>query len=136
MAQISYNALALITPDCNITLADAEIKLVQFFNRDSTKPSMSLSRDDNRLRLTFDGWSLYIYLATEPSVLQESQEMANRFGQNHPDKAMIATCNSRLEISSDADENMDHFNDYVLSIEQLSKIPGIFLLEMANLEFV
>ncbi|GBE92961.1 hypothetical protein [Nostoc cycadae] len=136
MSQIFYNALALIAPDCDITLPNAEVKFVQFFNRDPIKPSMSVSQGENRLKLTFGGWSLYIYLDTEPSVLQESQEMANHFGQNHPDKAIIATCNSLLEISSDADENMNHFNDYVLSIEQLSKIPGIFLLDMASLEFV
>ncbi|MBE9208056.1 hypothetical protein IQ244_16295 [Nostoc sp. LEGE 06077] len=133
---MSYNALALIAPDCGITLQDAEIKLVNFFNHDPTKPSMSVSHGENRLTLSFDRWALYIYLDMEPSVLQESQEMANRFGQHHPDKEIIATCNSRLEISSDTDENMDHFNDYVLSIEQLGKIPGIFVLEMAGLEFI
>lgn len=119
-----------------MSLQDVEVTLLRFFSKYPTQPGVSTLRCENRLVLTFGNWSLYMYLQSEPHVLEESQEIANIFGRNHPDRAVIATCDSRFEISCDLDKRMDHFNDYILTLEQLSSISGVFVFEDASQEFV
>lgn len=133
---MSYQALILIAPGYQVSLKDVEMKLVNFFKNNSSQQSMRTQYRENKLILTFDDWSLYINLDSEAYVLQESLEMANIFGQNHPERAIIATCDSRFEINSDSDESMDHFNDYVLVLEQLCSIPKAFAFDNASQDFM
>jgi hypothetical protein len=133
---MSYTASVLLAPGSHVSLQDAELKLLNFFRKKTTQPTVSTQHRENKLVLTFGDWSLYIYLNSEPHVLRESQEMAELFGKNHPHKAIIATCDSRFEISCDPDKSMDHFNNYILTLEQLSSISGVFVFEDASQEFM
>ena len=69
-----------------------------------------------------------IYIA-QPYVLEESQEIATRFGKNRPDKDMIAKCNRRITTASNPDPNMDYFNDYVLVLQVFEKIPNSYIFD-------
>ncbi|WP_050046165.1 hypothetical protein [Scytonema millei] len=131
-----YKASVLLALGDRRSLQDAEMKLVRFFTHKLAERSVSTLFFENRLAVTFDNWSLYIYLNSEPEVLKESQEIASTFAHNHPDRAVIATCKSRFEISSDSDPSMAHFNDYILVVEQLSELPGAFVFEHATQEFM
>lgn len=131
-----YKASVLLAPGYHVSLEDAEVKLLEFFSNDSAQRAVSTWRRENKMLFTLDNWSLSICLQSGLKVFKESQEMADTFGQNHPDRAVIATCYSRFEISCDPDESMAHFNDYILALEQLSSIPGAFVFEDASQEIV
>jgi len=131
-----YKAFILIAPGYHVSLKDVEMKLVNFFNNNSSQQTMSTLYRENKLILTLDDWSLYVNFNSEPYILQESLEMANTFGQNHPERAIIATCDSRFEINSDSDESMAHFNDYVLALELLSSISRVFAFDNSSQDFV
>lgn len=133
---MSYTASVLLAPGTHISLQDAKVKLLNFFSNDRAQYPVSTEHNDNRLVLTLGNWSLYIHLNSGPQVLQESQEMAEAFGQNHSNRAVIATCDSRLEITCTPDKNMEHFNNYILALEHLSSISGVFVFEDATQEFV
>ena len=133
---MSYTASVLLAPSSNISLQNAEVKLLEFFSNERTQDPVNIQIRENKLVLTFNSWSLYIHLQSEPDVLEESKEMANIFGQNHPDVSVIATCTTRFVISCDPDESIDHFNDYILTLEQLSSIPGAFVFDNASQEFI
>lgn len=125
-----YQSFALISPQSNFSW-DA---LDREFRR--RLAGMRIVRSGTRLRLGDGAWELKFVLNNAPAVLQESQEIAQRFGQGRPDRDVIATCATRLEISGDADPRMDHCNDYILATECLKAFTGVFLFDTAGQDWM
>ncbi len=76
----------------------------------------------NRLHLFFDEWRLVVCLEDYPWVEEECRGIVEDFP--FPDSsqaAELARCRSRLTVwSEDPDPDMDHFNDWLLSVECLT----------------
>src|SRR5205085_974440 len=85
--------------------------------------------EPNRLQLFFGGWRLMLAFEAFPWVEAESRELLA--DHPYPDRdqvAELARCRTRLTVwSEDPDPDMDHFNDWLLSIECLTdRFHGLF----------
>jgi len=127
---MGYNALVLLPTETATPLDQAEQRLRAFFNDAPAQPLRpEIVRHESMLHLLFRTWSLSIYLRADPHVLTEAQEITEILLPNYPDLAYVATYGVRLEISTDLDSTMEHFNDYLLTLEQLGGLPGAMLFD-------
>src|SRR6266508_2668166 len=127
---MGYNALVLLPTDTATPLDQAEQRLWAFFNDMRARPfTPELVHHENMLHLLFSTWSLSIDLMADPYVLTEAQESMAILLPNYPELAYVATYVIRLEITTDLDPTMEHFNDYLLTLEQLAGIPGAVLFD-------
>jgi hypothetical protein len=127
---MGYSALVLLPTDTATPLDQAEQRLRAFFNDAPARPCVpDIVRHQSALQLLFCTWSLSIGLAADPHILREAQEITALLLPSYPDLAYVATYAMRLEITTDLDPMMEHFNDYLLTLEQLAGIPGAVLLD-------
>ncbi len=77
----------------------------------------------------WDNWSLSAYLSAEPFVAEESQEMAARH-DDEPPWDQIGRCKRRIELWSDDDPEMAHFNTYLFVLAEIrQRFPGAILVD-------
>ncbi len=115
-----YELTVLIPPDSDFTLATAAACLAGSARLPSVRGEHAAA---NRLRLTFGGWSLIICHEAYPWVEEESRELVQSYEhRDGPREAeLLARCKTRLAVwSEDPDPAMDHFNDWLLSVECLT----------------
>jgi hypothetical protein len=115
---MSYQALIMLPPDSGASLNAAYARLRSSGSFDST--SLTLASTPNSIELTSGRWHLVIGLASGPHVLEESREIAQRYGAARSDQTLLASSDTRFELESDADPEMEHFNDYVHMVEHLT----------------
>ena len=141
---IRYDALVLLANEGDFSEAWLEVFLTAFVNNRAKfmtiKPSARrlVTVDEGAYRMTSiyslmwdDGWRMHFYLRDDPTIAIESTEMAERCAKDHPDRAIIATCRRRVEIHSD-DDDMNHFNDFVIIQEAFCKVPQAYVWEAAG----
>ena len=127
---MGYSALVLLPTDTATPLDQATQRLLAFFTHAPARPVVpDVVHQEGRLHLTFSTWSLSIDLATDRHVLTEAQEISAMLLPSYPDLAHVASYAIRLEITTDPDPLMEHFNDYLLTLEQLASIPGAVLFD-------
>ena len=90
---------------------------------------------EKALVVRFGDWSVTIHLNRKEHVAVEAREQAEALAKNRPDKEEIAGCGVRLEVVTDDDEDMDHFNDYLILVEKLGELDGAKVLDLALGEF-
>lgn len=81
--------------------------------------------------ITRDDWRLYIALETEPHVLIESAEVAAALVKDQTITTLISQCSQRITIFGDPDPTMTYFNTYILTLEVLDTIEGLYIFENA-----
>jgi hypothetical protein len=125
-----YECFALIAPQSNFSWdgLDREFR--------KRLAGLHIVRSGTRLKLGDGAWELKLLMNDAPAVLQESQEMARRFGEGRADRDVIATCATRLEIQGGADPRMNHCNDYILALECLEVFTGVFLFDANGQEWI
>jgi hypothetical protein len=111
----TYSALAYLTDESDFAVPAAAERL-------ASRPSLSGVRmqviSERELHLLFDGWRLRIAVEDGDHVAEEAREAA----EADPDYEGAARCRRRASIwSEDSDPDMDHFNDYVLTVEALAR---------------
>jgi hypothetical protein len=118
--------MVLIPPHQTITFTDIAAQLQAHLAK--RNPAAQCSLEGAKITILLDGeYRLRIYWETAPHVLVESQELAAKF--EHPQKAIMATCDRRLTTVGDADPNMNYFNDYVYVLEVLEDLPHVFVYD-------
>jgi hypothetical protein len=145
---IKYNALVLLASIGNFSDTWLQEFLTQFVNKrarsETIKPSIKRFVSGTEDAPTFiniytltwsDGWNMHFYLTSEPHVLVESTKLAEDFAKEHSDQAIIAACAQRIEISSNTDDDMLHFNDFVYIQEAFCKVPHAYVWEAATEAF-
>lgn len=65
------------------------------------------------------GWKTFLNLNSESFVNEESKEIAEHTGADHARKAVLNNSLSRIEITTDGDPEMQHFNDHILLLQYL-----------------
>jgi hypothetical protein len=81
--------------------------------------------EGNRVEFKWGDWSLRVYFEFGPDVLAESAEIVAALGSQRADRAMLRTCDRRITIASDSDNNLDHFNDFLFLLQDLEeRLPG------------
>jgi hypothetical protein len=136
MSPYSYKAMALLPPSVVLSMPELAERLSKTFG------AVELSADQTKIAKTIQNpanpeetWSFRLYLENKPHVIFESREMADKFAQNRPDKAVIVSCDRRLFLGCDPDPNMDFFNDYVIIVQILDEIEGAIVFDPNNGKF-
>ncbi|PQO26639.1 hypothetical protein [Blastopirellula marina] len=87
------------------------------------------------LELQKGDWSIAVSYESGDIVAEESQEIARLYAEFRPDRDEIAACRQRIDVVTTADPEMEHFNDFVLLLERLEKLPGAVLFDPENETF-
>lgn len=131
---MAYEALILLPSDSDVSIEQIHQIFETYY---SSKPNdVTFNVKESRLIITIDNWDFRIDLNSEPHVIEESKDLANLFAEGRADKDKIALSGIRLEISTDDDDEMDFFNYYVESLEQLEKLKGSKVWESAQQAFI
>jgi hypothetical protein len=131
---MAYEAFVLLPSDSDVSIE----KIHQIFKTyySSKSNDVTFNVKESKLTITIDNWNFRIDLNSEPYVIEESKDLADLFAKNRLDKNEIASSGIRLEISTDDDDEMDFFNYYVESLEQLEKLKGSKVWESAQQAFI
>jgi hypothetical protein len=79
----------------------------------------------NVLVLRSNGWTLRVAWDDASYVLEESVDMA-QFAVGEEEKAAMASCARRITTGGDDDPGAIYFNVYVMALEVLDAIPGLY----------
>jgi hypothetical protein len=131
---MAYELIALLTDKAAVTLGQLSHELRQKFSSDPQ--AEILLQDEANLVVRWTEWAFRIAYEADPNVLEESREIAERYGASRPDESLLAACRRRITVMGDADPNMDHFNDYLFIEEVLMKLPGVILFDPQEKAFI
>jgi hypothetical protein len=126
----TYSAVAFISDESDFTIPAAADHL-------SSRPSLPGVHveviSDDELHLLFDGWRLRIAISGASYVTEEAREKAEAH-PNYEYVSEVALCKRMASIwSEDADPDMDHFNDYLLTVEALiDSFRGVYASDNAS----
>src|SRR5262245_3847330 len=113
----AYDLIILIRPDSDFTLSAAAACLAASPGLPGLQVEMPTQK---QLTLAWGSWRLFVCLEDYPWVEEESRELSEHF----PDQSQVGAvgeCTSRLSVwSEDPDPGMDHFNDWMISVETLT----------------
>lgn len=119
-----YQAFGLLRPDSDFTLEAAAKKLM------AKLPTYKVEHTGDRIAVSTDDWGIELVLNSAPSVAEESREMAVHIAGSEADGKEIASCDRRVEVSSDVpDPEMEHFNDYLFVVEVLQSFKGVIAVD-------
>ena len=138
-----YEALILL-PHANVRLEDAQHLLEVRFAADA---AIRVSRRSGRVEVRVQKWVLKVALNLESHVPEEASEIAQMLQTNQctassPEvlerarNAPLETYPARLEVSSQPDPNMDHFNMYLFVLEALAALEGSIAFDPSSAMFV
>jgi hypothetical protein len=126
-----YDTLVLIDGDQGHTLSNVEDALRQSFGGQEM-PTVNIVGEV--VRLSWPGFGLDVAINSNPSVLEESMEMANNFAPE-PLRGRISKCSSRIEISGTDDPAMDYFNDFCFVLEAIEGMGQVYTFDPGTGEF-
>lgn len=119
-----YQAFGLLKPDSDFNLEAAAAKLA------ARLPNFKITRAGNGIVASTKDWEMHLGLNSEPSVAEESVELAPRIARSEEEARDIASCNRRVEVSSDdPDPQMEHFNDYLIVVEVMQSFKGVISID-------
>jgi hypothetical protein len=112
----TYSAVAFITDESDFTIPTAAERL-------ASRPSLSGVRvqvvSERELHLLFDDWRLRIAIEDGDYVPEEAREIAEA-NPGYEHATDVARCTRMASIwSEDSDPDMDHFDDYLRTVEAL-----------------
>ena len=119
----TYQAFAFLQDDSDFDIEVLRQRLVKRLS------AMKVVQEGKNISLQVSDWEIYVHLADEPFVAQESLEISEYFAEC-PLAAEIAECKRRIEIcSTTPDPEMEYFNDYVILCETLEGFRGVLLFD-------
>ena len=123
MSMPTYQAFAFLQDDSDFDIEVLRQRLVKRLS------AMKVVQEGKNISLQVSDWEIYVHLADEPFVAQESLEISEYFAEC-PLAAEIAECKRRIEIcSTTPDPEMEYFNDYVILCETLEGFRGVLLFD-------
>jgi hypothetical protein len=126
----TYSAVAFVADDTDFTIAAAA-------ERFRSRPWASSVRTevigDREFHLLFDGWRLLVAFDDDESLADEGRETAEAF-PDYAHAAEVAACKKMVSVySKDPDPDGEHFNDYLLVVEELvDSFRGVYALDEAS----
>ncbi len=124
MGSATYEALGLLEEGSDFTIAEVGKRLASRF------PGWVVRTDKNQIGLSSAGWLITLAINEEPSVVDESREIAEALADS-PEAAAVARCSRRVEVISDSpDPDMEHFNDYLIVVEVLQSFKGVVVVDL------
>jgi hypothetical protein len=129
---MGYRLLVMLADDTDFTLEEFEKRL----KKNKPLSEAKVERDGDSIKITIDKFSFDIGVSSEPSVVEESAEIAAQFASDRKDKSKIAACKRRIEFESHDDPNLDYFNDYLFVTEEIEAFKGVYIFDPQAGEFV
>lgn len=128
-----YKLLALLTDPKSwetVTLATLETKLKSRFRDPEVAIHPALYGGDIAcLEWSKAGWRMWLFLESDEVVLEESVQIADTAAAGRKDAPRIAAARVRIELASQADADMEYFDDYCTMMQTLESIPGVVLFD-------
>ncbi len=136
---IKYATLIFLPNIGNGTDTDVHIRMKSVLKE--THPlriEETASVDQSQILNAFwDDWSISLHYSEDSYILEESQDIAEKYAQNRGDKEVIRNCRTRIELSSDTDSYGEHFNDYIAILEQIEiEFRGAILFDTQTKQFI
>jgi hypothetical protein len=143
MNEIEYSALILMPQVSELSFEKLRQKIISFFNKKSF-PEVDINIFDKdvqfgkvQLCLKKNDWSIDISYNNEPYVLEEAIEISEKYSSEDSDRQLfLEKCNSRFEIYSNPDPNMDYFNYYMWILGIFSEYEGVIIFDPQSTCFV
>ena len=125
----SYSAVAFISDESDFAIPVAADRLSSWPGLSSVRIEIVSNRE---LHLLFQGWRLRIAVEKGGYVPEEARELAEAHS-DYRHAREVARCNRMASIwSEDNDSDMNHFNDYLLTVEALvDAFRGVYALDNA-----
>ena len=125
----TYKAVAFIADDSEFTVPLAAERLRAL----PGVPDLTVTVAPNELTASFGGWDLHLMVDEGGYVPAEARETAAA-SPGYRNAAAVARCRRMAAIwSNDPDPEMDHFNDYLLSVEALvDEFRGVYAQDAAT----
>jgi hypothetical protein len=130
-----YRSLVLVDPASHISTEQPCDELRRFYAGDDRAPGR-IDLSDQTVTLHWAGYTLMAARQAAPHVLMESQEIADKFAQNHVARDRIARCAARFELSGGRDPEMAWFNDYLFVGEALARLGIVYRFEPDTAQFL
>jgi hypothetical protein len=133
-AGLGYGAFVYLPAGAGATLDQAAERLTAAF------PGAEVVREQARLLLSLGGWHLSVGLVAGPRVAAEAAAVAGRVAADDPGAASFggapdtgqAPWNTRFEVRTEPDLDMEHFNDYLVAAESLAEAYGGEVVDRAT----
>jgi hypothetical protein len=130
-----YESLILVDNASQITTRQLLDELRSFYANDPHAPA-DLFASSATITLRWPDYVLQVAREELPHVIEESAEIASRFGNAHPNQQRIAACRCRFSTSGDNDPDMMHFNDYLFVGEALERLGVVYRFDQSTAEFM
>ena len=98
-------------------------------SRFAARSQLVLSDDGDELVLDFDGWQVVLGVNASEYVESETQELVKHLPPDEDKLEAIRGSRERLEIISDEDYDEQHYEDYLLLLEELEQIAGMVVVD-------
>jgi hypothetical protein len=120
-----YRAYGLLKPDSEFTLQQLMARLTPRF------PGYSITRNGDQITIAKGDWEIEMALVAGTHIPIETQGIIYRIAGLEPtDAEAVAASERRVEIWSDTpDPFMEHFNDYLLTIEAIKTFHGLIAVD-------
>ena len=98
-------------------------------DRFAARPRLVLSDDGDELVLDLDGWQVVLGVNASGYVAAETQELVKHLPQDKDKLEAVRGSTERLEIISDEDYDEQHYDDYLLFLEEFEKVTGMVVVD-------
>jgi hypothetical protein len=131
----SYQAFVMLPTEHSPSPDLVKQQIQQRF--DLANPLAQIEIEPDYITITVEDWQMRVCANSDPSVLEEAQEIAAKHLEpDDPKQAALVTYGFRLEISCDEDPNMDYFNCYIYVLEALSEFPDAIVFDPSTTGFI
>lgn len=126
----SYQYFILVKEE-SFQLYEIEQTLKSYYAKRGWEDKVSLHNENHLLVDLSNDYYFHFQFDMSDSVLQESKEIAENYKGNK-DKAIIASCRSRVEFWGDEDPDGDYLNDHMFILEQIMKNEKLLIYDYRN----
>ncbi|HEY1191793.1 MAG TPA: hypothetical protein VGE74_29445 [Gemmata sp.] len=120
-----YSAFGLLNSETNFTVEEAQKRLAAQF------PGFTVARTGDRIDVTKGEWWIAMARVTGDYIPEETNGLMGHLAGVEPAEAegFIAS-NARVEVWTDVpDPFMEHFNDYLKTVEVLKSFTGLLAVD-------
>lgn len=120
-----YRAVGLLKPDTDFTPAEAETRLAAQF------PGFTVARAGDRVDVTKGDWWIAMARVSGPEIAEEVNGLVGHLAGVEPAEAeAYIASGARVEVWTDVpDPFMEHFNDYLKTVEVLKSFNGLLAVD-------
>jgi len=126
----SYQYFILVK-DESFELNEVEQALKAYYAKKGSEDRVYFHNERHLLVNMKNDYYFHFQLDTREGVLTESEEIAKNY-TGSKDKAIIASCKSRVEFWGDEDSDGDFINDHMYLLEQLIQNDKLLIFDFRN----